>query len=83
MDASDTPLVRNPFTVSEHDHALAIDELRNAITVIRAHAQMTQRRLDRLGSLDPQIGAKAMAEIGRATRCADRALSHLENSLGE
>lgn len=83
MDASDTPLVRKPFTVSEHDRALATYELRNAITVIRALAQMTQRRLDRPGSLDPQFGAKAMAEIGRATRCANRALRHLENSLGE
>lgn len=75
------PLADKPTPLSQHDRAVAIYELRNALTVIRAFGQLTQRRLDRLGALDPEIGTKAMSEISFATRRADAALRLLENRL--
>lgn len=81
MDASDMPLADKPTALSQHDRAVVIYELRNALAVIRAFGQLTQRRLDRLGALDPEIGARALLEISLAIRRADGALSLLENSL--
>ncbi len=81
MDASDMPLADKPPALSQHDRAVAIYELCNALTIIRAFGQLTQRRLDRLGALDPEIGTKAMSEITLATGRADAALRLLENCL--
>lgn len=67
-------------TLSDEEQRAAFHDLRNAITVVRAYAQLIQRRLDQARGVTTTTAevSEALENMERASFVAERSLQVLE-----